>query len=313
AGARMTAGWAMLALALVLTAAPALASYAKLYLYRGILGLTSEEVGAGASWLLNWSGHDSISDGEPMARLCGQVAELATQAVAACGGNPDYVVGPADIRLAPEIITFGAADMFGLPGIFAGLVSAAALAGALAGANAVAFSIGANVSSGLATSTTGSERQTLIVLFRARFAVVLALALSAWLAIRFNPSPLEVFLWALAVVAGIVLPVLVAAIWWTRLNANGALAGLVSGALVLLVQAWSAWSGADGVSAWPALPAIPALAELTPALTAAIYAFAATGLVLAAVSLSTSPRENAIAPDAMLRPDADPLAPELEI
>ncbi|MCC2099458.1 MAG: hypothetical protein KDJ29_21385, partial [Hyphomicrobiales bacterium] len=253
-GSRKTAGWAILGVASVLAAAPALAAFAKLYLYRSILGLTSDETGASASWLFAWGGKQSLLDAQPIARLCGRAVQDAAQAVAACGGNPDYVIGPADIRLSIEAITLGMADFFGMAGIFSGLIGAAVLAATLAVANAVAWSIGANLSADLPRAKSGTKRQSLAVLFKARLAVLVALAAATWLTLQFAQPPAELFMWALAIGAGVIAPLLAAAIWWDRLNVFGALAGTVVGAAVLLLQAWAEWGGAFGFAPVTGLP-----------------------------------------------------------
>ncbi|MCG6857534.1 MAG: hypothetical protein LJE67_05655 [Salaquimonas sp.] len=317
-GARKTAGWAILLVALVLAAAPALAAFTKLFLYRGILGLTSEEIETGASWLLVWSGKASVFNSLPMAHLCGKVVHDTAQAVAACGGNPDYVIGPADIRFSAETITLAMADIFSMPGIGSGLIAAAVLAGTLAIANATAFSIGSNLSGGLLRRASGKDRQSLTMLFRARLWLIAVLAGTAWLAIGFERPPADTFMWALAIGAGIIAPILVGAIWWDRMNAYGAMAGMCAGSAVLAVQAWVAWfekGGEASVYGIPIkdLPPVPGLEDISPAVSAAIYALAATlaGLVLA--SYLTGRHDNAAAIDAIRRPDSEALAGELEV
>lgn len=316
ARARRTAGWAIFLVALVLTAAPALASFAKLLLYHGILGLTSEEISSGAPWLLQWSGMTSIFQDGPMAQLCGQTVRDVADAVAACGGNPDYVIGPADLKLAGEAVTLAAADIFAMPAIFGALLGAALLAGTVAGANAVAFSIGSNMPASLRGAVPEGSRQSLNRLFRARLATAIALVAATWLAIFFETQPVVSFLWAMAVGAAILMPVLVGAIWWRGMRGIGAASGIVAGGLVLAGLAWADWSsgmlGGSTASAWNI--------DLAP-FNAALFALPATLVAIITGSLLVKPRGEANAkPSARTRskkrkagskkpeiPDAEPL------
>ena len=299
AGARTTAGWAIFFIALVVTAIPALAAFAKLLLYHGILGLTTEETASGAGWLLEWSSIPSIFQNTPMARLCGRAVQDVSQAVAACGGNADYVIGPADLRMAGEVITLGAADIFALPAIFGALIGAALLSGTIASANAVAFSIGANLPAAITGPVPKEDRQSMSRLFRARLAIATALCAAAWLATSYETRPTEPFMWAMAIGAAIILPVLVGAIWWSRMNKSGTISGIIVGGLVLGVLAWANPSGAG-------LPAIQGV-DLS-ALNAAMFGLPVTIATIVGGSLLSGMRIS-VTREAT-KPEAPAKAPE---
>ncbi|MGI9388121.1 MAG: sodium:solute symporter family transporter, partial [Methyloligellaceae bacterium] len=62
-----------------------------------------------------------------------------------------------------------------------------------------------------------------------RIAIVIALIGGAWLAISSEYDSLRLFIWALALCASSLFPVLILSIWWKRCNAAGAIAGLLVG------------------------------------------------------------------------------------
>ena len=68
---------------------------------------------------------------------------------------------------------------------------------------------------------------------------------AAWLAIASPADPLRLFLWSLKFSAAAIFPVLVLSIWWKRINAWGAMAGMLTG---LLVTAFAMLMGESG--AW---------------------------------------------------------------
>ena len=307
---RKTTAWTILAVALVLTAAPAVAMFVKLFLYRGTLGLTTGEIDVAASWLFVWSGKHSMLDTHSMASLCGHAVQDVRQAIAACGGDPAYVIGPADIRFSGDAVMLAMTDIFGMPGVFGALVAAAALAGSIALANAVAYSIGANLSGALYKADSTKEHQSLIILFRARLVLLVTLACAGWLATLSSWPPVEIFMWAMAAGAAIVAPVLVASIWWPGMSRNGVLAGIGAGGLVLAFQASMPWLGGESFGG---LPALPGLEGLSPAISASIYALIPALAALIAVPLATRKSDGGAMLETLRQPGARQTPPELDI
>ena len=56
-------------------------------------------------------------------------------------------------------------------------------------------------------------------------------------------DPLHLWMWSLAIVGATLFPVLVLSIWWKRMNAYGALAGVATGFIVSVLLILSAESG----------------------------------------------------------------------
>jgi cation/acetate symporter len=62
-----------------------------------------------------------------------------------------------------------------------------------------------------------------------RISLLGAAFLTVWLAIAVPADPLQLFLWAMTFSAAAAFPVLLLSVWWKRMNAWGALAGMVGG------------------------------------------------------------------------------------
>jgi cation/acetate symporter len=95
---------------------------------------------------------------------------------------------------------------------------------------------------------------------------------TVWLAIAAPADPLQMFLWAINLIASAGFPVLVLSIWWKRINVWGALAGMLAGfgvaafaMLLAEVGALGVPSGLAGVFGLPAgVAATLIVSSMTP-------------------------------------------------
>ncbi|MEM7463635.1 MAG: hypothetical protein AAF362_13265, partial [Pseudomonadota bacterium] len=233
--ARKSAGWAILFCAVVLTAIPAIAAFTKLGIYSSLLGVTAEEVGDDAGWIFWWSGQTAVLTlDKPLFKICGSIVQSTAQVVAACGGNPDHAVGPADIGVHGELPLYALAEIMSLPQALTVLAAAGLVAASIAVANMFAFTIGSALSEdGRACFTSRSLPDTARV-FAARLGVLFGIAAAAVLAENVNVSPLEPMLWAIAISASVIAPCLVLSIWWRRTTLLASISGMLIPACVLL-------------------------------------------------------------------------------
>jgi cation/acetate symporter len=236
---KLAGAWAILLAGAVLTAAPAAAAFAKLAIYDGIFGLTAGETGQAAPWLLAYgSVFAPLSENTPLVTLCGrQVADLAA-AIAACGGDPDYALGPADLAMRGEIVGLALPEIATIPSAFTMALAAGATAAALAMANGAAFSFSAVLALGGPAS--GLNR-----VFLGRVAVAAGIVLAAALALRYPVAPLAPMLWALAVFSGVLAPAFLLAIWWDRMTAMSCTLGMASSIAAVAAIAAAATVGTD--------------------------------------------------------------------
>jgi cation/acetate symporter len=158
------------------------------------------------------------------------------------------VVALGSILFQRDAALFALPIAAGFPQVLVYLALAGALAATLAALAAALMSIAAmlaeDVVHGLADDVAGSRAR----MTTARAAVPGAALIALWLAIAIPADPLQLFLWAVTLSAAASFPVLFLSIWWKRLNAWGAMAGLCTG---LGVTAFVALLSETGAIAMP--------------------------------------------------------------
>jgi cation/acetate symporter len=238
--ARKSLGWAVLIAGIVLLTLPAVAVFLRAMLLDQVIG-------------------------QPTDRLPDWFVALQEAGVASIAGNAP-TVGFSAVRFDRDATLFALPVAAGFPQVLVYLALAGALAAALA-ALAAALSAGAAILSEDVVHGMQPEAPPESVRIRtARGALLAAAFVAAWLAVASPADPLRLFLWSLNFSAGAIFPVLVLSIWWKRLNAWGAMAGMLTG---LLVTALATLIGESGL--W-ALPGVLGAAVGLPAGLAATMA-----------------------------------------
>jgi cation/acetate symporter len=85
-----------------------------------------------------------------------------------------------------------------------------------------------------------------------RLALGAAASVAGLIALMAPTDPLKLFLWAVALTGASTFPVLVLSIWWKRLNAFGAVAGVLTGfsvTVLAIIAGESGMTGTDGALA----------------------------------------------------------------
>jgi cation/acetate symporter len=260
--ARKSGLLALIFLALVITAAPAAAAFARLGIYEHIMGLPLVDFSAEARWILEWSGKLSLFSADtPLVRLCGESVRSTLGLVAACGGNPDHLIGPDDLAIHGELPAYAIAQMTGLPTIFAMFAAAGLFAAVLSTANCVAFMAAVTFGDALRESVSGKPPPANIRLFILRVAGIAALLAGTALAAFTPSSPIDLTLWAVAISASLA-PVLIATVWTDNLRLGAALCGTAIPLLLLLLFGLSEFLDPDtalyrSISAIGSPPGIP--------------------------------------------------------
>jgi cation/acetate symporter len=272
ADTRMSSVWALFCVAAVVTAAPAAAAFARLGIYETLLGTTVGDLDVSGGWLLDWSSRHSIMwPQQPLVTLCGQAVGDVQAAVAACGGNPDYAIGPADLRLHGELAALALPQIAGLPISLVVVAGLGLVAAVLSTANALVFAVATSlIEDGVSVLGLERPRETLR-LFAARIAALFVLIAMVYVS-GLHVSPAAPALWGFAISAAAIAPVMLLSIWWRGLTASGAIAGVaVPGAILL---AWFLL-GMTGTLPGAELLATAGLAELPDPVVAAAIAFPA--------------------------------------
>lgn len=160
-----------------------------------------------------------------------------------------------------------------LPPMLLDLSLAAVIAGALVAAGAASTALGHILSEDILFGGTWETPHGPVRIHAGRGGIAVAAAAGVLAAAFVMTDPLRVVLCALSICGSALFPVLVLSIWWKRMNAFGAMAGLLTGFLVALLTI----AGGQGESA--AIPSALAAIIGIPSAVAAIFA----------VSLATPP------------------------
>jgi cation/acetate symporter len=168
--------------------------------------------------------------GTPMAELpawARYAADLGLMRVESDGFDP--TLGAAQALVSRDLGALVLPVAGGLPQVFVGVAAAALLAAMLAGAAAHITIIGNILSNDLfhpwlRRPSTAAQRLAV-----ARLGMILAAIAAAWLARSLFVDPLRWMLLAFSLLAGGFFAVVVLSIWWQRINAAGAMAGLLAG------------------------------------------------------------------------------------
>jgi cation/acetate symporter len=153
-----------------------------------------------------------------------------------------------------------------LPPMLLDLSLAAVVAGGLVAASSAATALGHVLSEDLVFGRTWDPPHGPARLHAGRAGIAVAAATGILAAAFATTDPLRVVLSALALGGSALFPVLVLSIWWKRMNASGAMAGMLTGFFVALLVI------AGGQADSAAIPGALAAIAGVPAATAAVVA-----------------------------------------
>ncbi|MCF6322028.1 MAG: hypothetical protein L3J32_09705 [Rhizobiaceae bacterium] len=230
-------GWIFILVAVVLSAMPAFVSFMKFEYYRSLVGLPVNQLGENVGWLMKWA----VIDGGRHALVCGSPAVDLPSIIAACGNNPDYVLMPNDLQFSAVMTLLGAGEVAGMPVIFSALIYAGALSASATTAGIAMMVIINTATSDLIfkrsnqpVNDTGLTAQAPIArrLFISRLLLIGIVVIGIWLSQTLPVPTTDFSLWAFAIAAGAIFPVLLLAIWWKSLTPIGGLSGLLVGFVI---------------------------------------------------------------------------------
>jgi len=235
--ARVSAGWALVFIALLYTTAPAVGAFARLnfietvhqqnYNYVPDWFKTWEDVGLIAWTDKNADGLIQYGPGVPFAgkpEFTGELTDTGSRALANApsdNGNEVYVDRDIMVLANPQIAE--------LPAWVGALVAAGALAAALSTAAGLLLVISTSISHDLIKKTLArpfTDRQELMW---ARIAAAIAVVVAGYLGINPPGFVAEVVAFAFGLAAASLFPAILMGIFSRRMNREGAIAGMVIG------------------------------------------------------------------------------------
>ncbi|WP_375584666.1 sodium:solute symporter family protein [Cyclobacterium xiamenense] len=208
--ARLSAGYALVFIAILYTTAPAVAAFG---IYNAIDTVAGQPVDQLPDWVENWQKTNLI------------VVDDANQ-----DGVVQYLADPEtnELTVDKDIMVLAAPEIAELPNWVVGLVAAGGMAAALSTAAGLLLVISTSVSRDLFRTFVPqmTEKTELII---ARLSAAVAVVIAGYFGINPPGFVAEVVAFAFGLAAASFFPVIIMGIFSTRMNKEGAIAGMVTG------------------------------------------------------------------------------------
>ncbi len=238
-GARASAGWALLFIAILYTTAPAVASFARLNMINTLHNKTYAEA---PSWFKNWEKTglvawvDKNNDGKLQYGKGSPVkGKIAFDAAKTGPSGERVVTTPTDVSNANElyidqdIMVLANPEIAKLPPWVIALVAAGGLAAALSTAAGLLLVIAAAISHDLVKSIVKKDISEKGELIWARSAAGGAVIIAGYFGINPPGFVAQVVAFAFGLAASSFFPVILMGIFWKRATKEGAMLGMASG------------------------------------------------------------------------------------
>jgi cation/acetate symporter len=186
--------------------APAYAAFAKLEVYKNVIG---QQISQLPAWVQNWS----------------EVGGLLTIKDA----NGDGILQLGEFIINQDIIVLSMPEIAGLPYVISGLVAAGGLAAALSTADGLLLAIANALSHDVYYKMINPQATTMKRLLVARILLVAVALVAAAVAGTRPAGIIQMVAWAFSLAAAGLFAPLVLGIWWKRTTAAGAIIGMMSG------------------------------------------------------------------------------------
>jgi cation/acetate symporter len=211
-GARYSAFWALLFIALLYTTAPAVGAFAKFNILEGVGGTEVTEL---PGWIENWEATGLVS------------VDPAAETIESISNDP---AAGADLTVDNDILVLANPEIAGLPAPVVGLVAAGGMAAAMSTAAGLLLVISSSASHDFyfrrIKKGHASEKEKLLV---GRLAMGGAVLISVLGGINPPAFVAQVVAFAFGLGAASFFPTIVLGIFWKRCNAKGAAAGMAAG------------------------------------------------------------------------------------
>src|SRR5690554_1987783 len=210
--ARLSAGYALVFIAILYTTAPAVAAFG---IYNAVDSLVEKPVDDLPDWVMNWQATNLI-----------QINDLNGDGTIQY--SPDE--GTNEVVIDKDIMVLAAPEIAQLPNWVVGLVAAGGMAAALSTAAGLLLVISTAVSRDLFRTFVPSmtEKTELII---ARIAAAVAVLIAGYFGVNPPGFVAEVVAFAFGLAAASFFPAIVLGIFYRRMNREGAIAGMLSGFL----------------------------------------------------------------------------------
>ncbi len=235
--ARLSAGYALVLIAILYTTAPAVASFARLNLIDTVSNAEYQDTPA---WFKNWEAIDLIAwrdkngDGK-IQYVAGAAFEGAPQFTEGRGVSGERLLSNADggsdneLYIDQDIMVLANPEIAELPDWVVALVVAGGLAAALSTAAGLLLVISTSVAHDLFKKMLLPKITDKQELMFARMAVAIAVLIAGYFGVYPFAFVAQVVAFAFGLAASSFFPVIIMGIFYKRMNKEGAIAGMISG------------------------------------------------------------------------------------
>ena len=235
--ARISAGYALVLIAILYTTAPAIASFARVNLINTV---SNAEYVTTPKWFKNWEDSNLIAwvdknqDGK-IQYVAGPAFEGKPSFTGTRGLHDERLLnntptdGANELYIDRDIIVLANPEIAGLPNWVIALVAAGGLAAALSTAAGLLLVISTSISHDLMKRIILpgiTEKQELLF---ARIAAAVAIGIAGYFGINPPGFVAQVVAFAFGLAASSFFPIIIMGIFYKRMNKQGAIAGMVSG------------------------------------------------------------------------------------
>ena len=225
ADARISAGWALLFIALLYTTAPAIAAFAKTNL---VTTVSEQQHDALPGWFSRWENTGLLQfedkNGDGKVQYYNDKNTAFAENIAATKGW-----GGNELRVDNDIMVLANPEIAQLPAWVIALVVAGGLAAALSTAAGLLLVISSSVSHDLLKKWLMPEISERNELRAARGAIAAAVVIAGYFGINPPGFVAQVVAWAFGLAAASFFPAILLGIFSKRMNMQGAIAGMLSG------------------------------------------------------------------------------------
>ncbi len=235
--ARISAGYALVFIAILYTTAPAVAAFARVNLLDTV---QEAEYKATPEWFKNWENTSLIAwtdknrDGK-IQYIAGPAFEGKPQFLGVRGENGERLIDNAptgngnELYIDRDIMVLANPEIAGLPAWVIALVAAGGLAAALSTAAGLLLVISTSISHDLMKKVILPDITDKQELMFARLSAACAVSIAGWFGIHPPGFVAQVVAFAFGLAASSFFPVILMGIFYKRMNREGAITGMITG------------------------------------------------------------------------------------
>jgi cation/acetate symporter len=208
--ARWSGAWALIFIGLLYLSAPAYAAFSRFILMTQVAGSPFNQL---PEWTRIW---------------------IDTGKLKLADANSDGILQWTEIVISNDIVVMATPEIANLGMFVIGLVAAGAMAAALSTAGGLLITISSSFAHDIYYRLINPQASDQKRLFTARLTIAIATVVAGFVALDPPGAITQIVAWAFSLASGIFFPVLVLGVWWKRANAQGAIAGMISGFVVTM-------------------------------------------------------------------------------